>query len=189
MEQPTTAVYAGTFDPPTMGHLDVARRASRIFDRLIWLVVSTPGGKTPLFADEERVAMARAAAADLPNVVVDSFSGLLVDYARQAGAVALVKGLRAVSDFESEFSQAHMNEKLAGIESVFFMTSPEFGFVSSSLIKQVAQLGGDVNGMVPPAVEQALRRRFQQAREARRTPGAGRRGAGGTPKTAGTGGG
>ena len=164
MKQPTTAIYAGTFDPPTIGHLDVVRRASRIFDRLIWLVVSTPGGaKTPLFAPEERVELARAAATDLPNVVVDSFSGLLVDYARSAGAVALVKGLRAVSDFESEFSQAHMNEKLTGIESVFFMTSPEYAFVSSSLIKEVARLGADVDGMVPPAVERALRQRFRGA--------------------------
>jgi pantetheine-phosphate adenylyltransferase len=181
VKQPTTAIYAGTFDPPTMGHLDVARRASHIFDRVIWLVVSTPGGaKTPLFAPDERVELARAAAADLPNVVVDSFSGLLVDYARSAGAVALVKGLRAVSDFESEFSQAHMNEKLAGIESVFFMTSPEYAFVSSSLIKQVAQLGGDVNGMVPPAVERALRQRF------RGTDGAGRSDARRVPRSEGT---
>lgn len=155
-----TAIYPGTFDPPTMGHVDVACRAARIFDRLI-LVVATRQGKAPLFTTEERIALVRAALADVPNVVVDSFSGLTVDYARQVGAVAIVRGLRAVSDFEDEFTLAHMNEAMApGIETVLFMTSPEYAFVSSSLIKEVASLRGNVDGMVPDEVEVALRRRF-----------------------------
>jgi pantetheine-phosphate adenylyltransferase len=155
------AIYSGSFDPLTMGHLDVAHRAARIFDRLVVAVSASRGAKTPLFTAEERVALARAALADLPNVVVDSFNGLLVDYARQMGATAIVRGLRAISDFEYEFTMAHMNDKLAPeIESVFMMTSPEYAFVSSSLIKEVASLGGDVDGMVPPAVKQALQQRF-----------------------------
>ncbi|HEX5503327.1 MAG TPA: pantetheine-phosphate adenylyltransferase [Thermomicrobiales bacterium] len=155
-----TAIYPGTFDPPTMGHVDVARRAARIFDRLI-LVIATRQGKAPLFTTEERIALVRAALADVHNVVVDSFSGLTVDYARQVGAVAIVRGLRAVSDFEDEFTLAHMNEAMApGIETVLFMTSPEYAFVSSSLIKEVASLRGNVDGMVPDGVEAALRRRF-----------------------------
>ena len=160
-----TAIYPGTFDPPTMGHVDVVRRAARIFDRLI-LVVATRRGKAPLFTVEERIALVGAALADVPNVVVDSFSGLTVDYARQVGAVAIVRGLRAVSDFEDEFTLAHMNEAMApGIETVLFMTSPEYAFVSSSLIKEVASLHGNVDGMVPAEVEAALRRQFA-------TPGA-----------------
>lgn len=158
-----TAIYPGTFDPPTMGHVDVARRAARIFDHLI-LVVATRRGKAPLFTTEERMDLVRAALADVPNVAVDSFSGLTVDYARQVGAVAIVRGLRAVSDFEDEFTLAHMNEAMApGIESVLFMTSPEYAFVSSSLIKEVASLHGNVDGMVPVEVEAALRRRFATA--------------------------
>lgn len=156
-----TAVYAGTFDPPTMGHVDIVRRAARIFDRLIFAVFAGGAAKQPLFSAEERVALARVALAEIPNVVIDSYRGLTVDYARRMGAVAIVRGLRAVSDFEYEFTLAHMNERLApGIESVFLMTVPDYAFVSSSLIKEVAGQGGDVNGMVPPVVEQALRRHF-----------------------------
>ena len=156
-----TAVYPGSFDPTHIGHLDVARRATRIFDRLIFAVNTGVSPKSRLFTPEERVALARAALADLPNVVVDSYNGLTVDYARRVGAVALVHGIRTVSDLEYESTRAHMNSALAPqIESVFFMTSPEYAFISSSLIKDVVMNGGDVSGMVPAQIEQALRQRF-----------------------------
>lgn len=155
------AIYPGRFDPMTMGHLDVARRAARIFDRLVLLVVYSSGSKTPLFTPAERVELAREALAELPNVVVDSFSGLTVDYAQQVGAIAMVRGLRAVSDFDYEFTLAHMNEALApGIESVYVMTSPEYAYVKSSLIKEVAALHGDISGMVPAGVARVLAQRF-----------------------------
>jgi len=156
-----TAVYPGTFDPMTLGHLDVARRAARIFDRLIFAIFAGRGPKDPLFSVEERVELARAALADLPNVVVDSYSGLTVDYARRVGAVALVHGMRTVSDFEYQYVRFHMNDALAPeIESVFFLTNPKYAFISSSLIKEVVSGGGDVSSMVPAQVEQALRQRF-----------------------------
>ena len=154
------AVYAGSFDPLHLGHVDVVRRAARLFDRLIFAVFSGTGFKNPLFTGPERVELARAAMADIPNVLVDSYRGLTVDYARRAGAVAIVKGVRTVADFEYELQQAHMNGTLAPeIESIFFMTSPQFVFFSSSLIKQVALAGGDVSAMVPANVDQALRAR------------------------------
>ena len=157
-----TAIYAGTFDPITLGHVDVARRASRIFDRLIFAVFAGRGSKTPLFTQEERVELARAALAEVPNVVVDSYDGLTVDYARRVGAMAMVRGIRTISDFDYEFSLAHMNGALTpDIESVVFMTSPRHAFISSSLLKEVARNGGDVREMVPVAVWQALRERFE----------------------------
>lgn len=155
------AIYVGSFDPPTMGHLDIARRAAGIFDQLYFAIFQSGGSKRPLFTATERAAMATGALGDVPNIVVDTYTGLTVDYARKVGARAIVRGLRAVSDFEYEFTLAHMNERLApGIESLFLMTTPEFAFVSSSLIKEVASQGGDVSGMVPPVVERALRERF-----------------------------
>lgn len=156
-----TAIYPASFDPMHLGHLDVARRASRIFERLICAVGIDSGKANPLFTPEERVAMVRAALAELPNIAVDSYRGLTVDYARRVGAVAMVRGMRTVADFETEFAMAHMNGALAPeIESVFFATSPKHAFISSSLIKQVAALGGDVGMMVPAPVQQALRKRF-----------------------------
>jgi pantetheine-phosphate adenylyltransferase len=161
------AVYPGTFDPITNGHLDLARRASRLFDRLIVAVYS--GGernpKRPLFTVDERVEMARRTLADLPNVDIDTFQNLLVDYARSVGANTVVRGLRAVSDFEYEFKLAHMYQHLAPeLEVVCLMTSSSHSFISSSFIREVASLGGDVRDLVPSHVAVALEERFQAAR-------------------------
>ncbi len=155
------AVYPGSFDPITIGHLDVAKRASRLFEHLtlgIYLGSDKPGA---LFTHDDRVGMARAAVAHLENVSVESFSGLTVDFARDQRADVIVRGLRAVSDFEYEFKLAHMNHHLAPeIEVVCLMTSSRNSFVSSSMIREVASLGGDVTGLVPPNVEAILRQRF-----------------------------
>lgn len=160
----TRAIYPGSFDPITLGHLDVAHRAARIFDTLIVAVYAGSDKPGALFTLEERLEMAREALADLDNVVVDSFSGLTVEYARAKGATTIVRGLRAVSDFEYEFKLAHMNEHLAPeIEVVCLMTSSRHSFVSSSLIREVASLGGDITGLVPAHVATALRARFAQA--------------------------
>ena len=154
------AIYAGSFDPLHLGHVDVVRRAARLFDQLIFVVFTGTGFKSPLFTGPEREELARETLSEFPNVVVDSYRELTVDYARRAGAVAIVKGVRTVADFEYELQQAHMNGALAPeIESVFFMTSPQYVFFSSSLIKQVALAGGDVSAMVPANVHQALRSR------------------------------
>jgi pantetheine-phosphate adenylyltransferase len=160
MGRERVAVYAGSFDPLHLGHVDVVRRAARLFDRLIFAVFTGTGFKSPLFTGPEREELARQALGDIPNVLVDSYRELTVDYARRAGAVAIVKGVRTVADFEYELQQAHMNGALAPeIESVFFMTSPQFVFFSSSLIKQVALAGGDVSAMVPANVDRAMRAR------------------------------
>ncbi|MDQ3043997.1 MAG: pantetheine-phosphate adenylyltransferase [Chloroflexota bacterium] len=159
----TVAIYPGSFDPISMGHVDVAVRAARIFERLILAVYEGGGKPGGLFSVDERLALARKA---LPchaggSIVVDSFSGLLVEYARSQGAGAIVRGLRAVSDFEYEFTQAHMNNHLAPeIEVVCLMTSSRHSFISSSLIRDVAALGGDVSDLVPDHVRDALRHRF-----------------------------
>lgn len=145
------AVYPGSFDPPTFGHADLIGRARRIFDELV-VAVGANFSKNHLFAYEERVDMLKEITADMPNVRVEAFSGLLVDFARTAGASVLVRGLRALSDFENEFQMALANRSLANIETVFLMTSSEHMFVSSSIVKEVASLGGDVSGMVPGLV-------------------------------------
>ena len=156
----STAIYAGTFDPLAFGHLDLIERSAQIFEKLILAVaISTP--KQVLFTIEERVAMAKAAVAGLPNVEVDSFDCLLVEYARRRGAKVLIRGLRAFSDFESEFQMALINRKLAPeIETLFMMPKETHSYVSSSTVKQVAALGGDISGFVPPVVERAVRARF-----------------------------
>lgn len=155
------AIYPGSFDPITIGHLDVAKRAAALFDRLIvgiYLGSEKPGA---LFSHEDRVDMAREAVAHIPNITVESFSGLTVAFAREQGASIIVRGLRAVSDFEYEFKLAHMNHHLAPeIEVVCLMTSSRNSFVSSSMIREVTSLGGDVTGLVPPNVEAILRERF-----------------------------
>jgi pantetheine-phosphate adenylyltransferase len=150
-----TALCPGTFDPVTNGHLDVIGRAAGTFDAVEVAVLENPS-KAPLFAVEERVALLREAVADLPNVRVGSFGGLLVDYARARGARVIVKGLRAVSDYEYEIQMAQMNQRIGGIETLFMATSPRWSFLSSSLVKEVARLGGDVEGLVPDHVRKAL---------------------------------
>jgi pantetheine-phosphate adenylyltransferase len=153
----TLAIYPGSFDPITNGHLDVAQRASRLFDRVVVAVYSLSEKPGALFTTDERLELARQSVAHLPNVSVDRFSGLTVEYARAKGAGVIVRGLRAVSDFEYEFKLAHMNVHLAReIEVVCLMTSSRHSFISSSLIREVATLGGDVDGLVPDHVRDAL---------------------------------
>jgi pantetheine-phosphate adenylyltransferase len=152
------AIYPGSFDPFSIGHLDIAERAARLFDRVTVAVYSRSEKPGALFTTEERLELARASVAHLSNVSVDSFSGLTVEYARAKGAGIIVRGLRAVSDFEYEFKLAHMNAHLAPeIDVVCLMTSSRHSFVSSSLIREVATLGGDVDGLVPEHVRAALR--------------------------------
>jgi pantetheine-phosphate adenylyltransferase len=151
------AVFPGSFDPMTMAHLDVARRAATLFDRLIIGVLHNPK-KAPLFSVEERVAMIQAAVAEFgENVEVSGFDGLTVEFAERNGAGFIVRGLRAVSDFEAELQMAHTNRRLERrVDTVFLMTALEFGYLSSTLAKEVAQFGGDVSGMVPGPVADAL---------------------------------
>ena len=152
------AVYPGRFDPVTHGHLDIVQRAAAMFARLVVAVYDLPEA---LFPVEERVAMFQEAVKHLPNVSVKSFSGLTVDFARREGATALVRGIRAVTDFETEFDMALMNKKIAPqVESVYLMASLEHLFVSGRRIREVASLGYDVSDMVPPHVAAVLRRRF-----------------------------
>jgi pantetheine-phosphate adenylyltransferase len=153
----TTAIYPGTFDPLTNGHLDVIERSARLFDRLIVALLRN-ADKAPLLTLEERQDVARRVVEPYSNVSVESFDGLLVDYCRARGARAIVRGIRALSDFEYEFQMALMNRRLeAGVETVFMMPSEAYSYVSSRLVKEVAQLGGDVSGLVPPAVLPLLR--------------------------------
>ncbi len=154
------AVFPGSFDPMTMAHLDVARRAAALFDRLVIGVLHNPK-KAPLFAVEDRVAMIRASVAEFgANVEIQSFDGLTVEFADRHGAGFIVRGLRAVSDFEAELQMALTNRKLQpSVDTAFLMTALEYGYVSSSLAKEVARFGGDVTPMVPPPVAAALRER------------------------------
>ena len=149
------AVCPGSFDPVTNGHVDVISRAAGLYDELVVAVLVNPG-KAGLFSVEERMALLRDAVADVPNVTVDSFQGLLVDYCRSHDVPVIVKGLRAVSDFEYELQMAQMNRELAGIETLFVPTAPQVGHLSSSLIKQIATFGGDVSSLVPKAVHTRL---------------------------------
>ncbi len=158
------AIYAGSFDPITFGHLDLVSRCSELFDCLI-VAVSRSSQKTPLFEAQERVEMIRSIVKrlGLANVEVDTFGGLLVDYARERGSRVLIRGLRAYSDFEYEFQMALTNRKLAGeIETLFMMPKENHSYVSSSTVKEVASFGGAVTDFVPPEVELALRRRFEE---------------------------
>lgn len=151
------AICPGTFDPMHFGHVDVVRRAARIFDRVVVAVYDTPA-KGVLFSTAERVAMAREAVEDLPNVEVSSYSGLTIEYATGLGARAIIRGLRATSDFEFEFQLALMNRHLSpDIEAMFLMTSLEHAHLSSSLVKEVAHLGGNLDGLVPDHIAAALR--------------------------------
>jgi pantetheine-phosphate adenylyltransferase len=154
-----TALCPGMFDPVTNGHLDIVNRAAALFDRVVVAVVENPE-KEPLFRTEERVAMLEEAVAGLEGVEVSSFAGLLVDYAGERGVDVIVKGLRAVSDFDYELQMAQMNRHLSRIETYFVPTSPKWSYLSSSLVKQVARFGGDVSGMVPEHVGRSLKERF-----------------------------
>ena len=149
------AVCPGSFDPVTNGHVDVITRAAALYDELVVAVLVNPG-KAGLFSVEERMALLRDAVAGVPNVTVDSFQGLLVDYCRAKDIPVIVKGLRAVSDFEYELQMAQMNRELAGVETLFVPTAPQVGHLSSSLVKQIATFGGDVSGLVPKVVQERL---------------------------------
>jgi pantetheine-phosphate adenylyltransferase len=160
MTHPITAVYPGSFDPVTNGHLDIIERAARTFDKLI-VAVGRNSSKSSTFTSEERVAMLRESCAQWENVTVTSFEGLLVEYVRSEKATLVVRGLRAVSDFEFEFQIALANRQMApDIETYFLMTSAAYLYISSSIIKEIARHGGDVTVHVPPPVQHALRQRF-----------------------------
>ena len=152
------AVCPGSFDPVTNGHVDVINRASALYDELVVAVLVNPG-KAGFFPVEERMELLREAVAHLPNVTVDSFSGLLVEYCGAHEIPVIVKGLRAVSDFEYELQMAQMNRELAAVETLFVPTAPQVGHLSSSLVKQVATFGGDVSRLVPKVVDDRLRER------------------------------
>ncbi len=153
-------VYPGTFDPVTYGHIDLIKRALRIFDKVIVAVGRNPS-KAPLFTTEERVEMIKRSLNSSQNVEVDSFDCLLVDYAKKKGACAILRGLRAVSDFEFELQRAIMNRKLdRSIETVFLMTGFRWIYISSTIVKEAAQFGGSLDGLVPPHVERAMRVKF-----------------------------
>lgn len=154
------AVYPGSFDPVTNGHLDVIERAACLFDKLV-VAVSLNNNKQPLFTVAERLEMLREVLQPYYNVLVDSFDGLTVNYAKRLGAQAIIRGLRAISDFENEFMMALTNKKLApSLETIFLITRAEFSFISSSAVKEVAYFGGCVRDMVPPVVEERLRQKF-----------------------------
>lgn len=149
-------IYSGTFDPVTNGHMDIICRGAALFDKLI-IGVAKDNYKKNLFTAEERIEILEEVTADLPNVEVELFSGLLMDYCREKDACAVIRGLRAVSDFEYEMQMALMNKKLnPNVETVFLMTGQQHSFISSSIIKDVASLGGPITGLVPPSVEQRI---------------------------------
>ncbi len=159
-----TVIYPGTFDPLTNGHLDLIQRAAKLFDRVI-VAVAVNEGKGPLFTPEERMELVKASVTSIPNVEVDTFGGLLVDYVAQKGGHAIVRGLRAVSDFEFEFQLALMNRKLnEQLETIFMMPKESFTFLSSRIVKEIARLGGDVSNFVPAHVVQALLKKHSAPR-------------------------
>ncbi len=158
------AVYPGSFDPLTRGHLDVIRRAASIFDCVLVAVVVNPQKREPLFTLDEREQMIRDACSDLPNIDVEHFRGLLAEFVKGKDATCIVKGLRVVSDFESEMSTALMNRSLSGVDTVFLPSDPRWSFVSSTLVKEVFNLGGDVAEFVPPEVLRVMQAKRPAAR-------------------------
>lgn len=162
--KPITAIYPGSFDPITNGHLDLIERSSRLADRLVVAILRNEN-KNPLFSVDERMSMLREVVAPFPNVEVDSFNGLLVDYATGQGASLIVRGIRAVSDYEYELQMALMNRRLQPrIETVFLMAGEAYSFLSSRLVKEVIGLGGNISGLVPQVVERRLRDRILGAK-------------------------
>ena len=160
----TVAVYPGTFDPVTNGHIDLARRAATLFDRVV-IGVADGGSESPMLDVQTRVTLARETLSGESNVEVLSFTGLLVDFAKRHDARVILRGLRAVSDFEYEFRMAGMNRQLnKDLESVFLTPADEYTFISSSLIREIALLGGDISGFVPPSVARAVERRCRELR-------------------------
>ena len=158
------AIYPGSFDPMTLGHLDVIRRASKMFDTLIVSVLDNKA-KNALFSVEERVSILKEATKDLPNVQVDSFQGLLIDYARQKDIHVSVRGLRAITDFEYELQMSQTNQRMKpDIETMFLTTSIEYSYLSSTTVREIAAFGGDVSQFVPEAVEIALREKMKEKR-------------------------
>ena len=156
------AVYPGSFDPVHFGHLDIIERASKHYDTFIVAAIRNPQKAKALFDLEERQEMLVEVTAHLPNVRVEFFKGMLVDFAAQHGCTAIVKSLRAVSDFDYELQMAQMNHRLSGIDTLFMPTSPQYSFLSSSLVREVARFGGDVSSLVPPQVVMRLEERFRR---------------------------
>jgi pantetheine-phosphate adenylyltransferase len=157
------ALYPGTFDPPTNGHVDLIHRGAKLFDHLTVAVLNNPD-KNPLFSTEERVEMLLEVTSSLDNVSIATFDGLMVDFARQQGATAVLRGIRAISDYEYEFQMALMNRRLAPeIETVFLQPAGRYSFVSSRMLKEVASFGGDITRLVPPKVFNRLRRRINKS--------------------------
>lgn len=158
-----TAIYPGTFDPVTYGHIDLIERASKIFDKVI-VAVAHSKSKGALFSVKERVAMLRDAVKGIPNVIIDDFDGLVVSYVKKCGSNVMLRGLRMISDFEYEFQMALTNRKLAGdIETIFMMPHEDYSYVSSKLIKEAAALGADVSKFIPKKAEEALKRKIKKA--------------------------
>ncbi len=156
-----SALVPGSFDPPTKGHMDIVARCAGIFDRVVVAVIANPS-KTPLFSSEQRVEMLREACSEWPNVEIDTFDGLLVDFVAERDIDVIVKGLRAITDFDYELQMAQMNRHLSGIVTLFIATKPEYGYLSSSLVKEVAVLGRPVEALVPPVVVRALKERLER---------------------------
>ena len=156
------AVCPGSFDPVTMGHLDIFRRAAKQFDELTVLVTGNPNKQTGLFTIDERIDLMRTATADITNVRVDWWAGLLVDYTTQHEISVIVKGLRSSLNYEYEIPMAQMNRNLSGVDTMFLMTDPKYGHVSSTLCKEVIKYGGDIHDMLPPLVETAIKRKYGQ---------------------------
>lgn len=155
------AVCPGSFDPVTYGHLDIIQRGAQVFDKVIVAVLINKNKINPIFTVEERIELLKEVTKDMPNVEVDSFNGLLIDYMHTKGAKAIIKGLRAVSDFEYEMQMASINRKLdQRIETFFMMTNNQYSFLSSSIVKEVAKYGANVGDLVPPLVEAALKEKF-----------------------------
>ncbi|WP_078595456.1 pantetheine-phosphate adenylyltransferase [Evansella clarkii] len=154
------AVCPGSFDPVTLGHLDIIKRGSKVFDKVIVAVLNNRS-KQPLFTVEERIELLRETTRDIPNVEVDNFNGLLIDYVKEKNASAIIKGLRAVSDFEYELQMASINRKLdENVETFFMMTNNKYSYLSSSIVKEIAKYDAPVGDLVPDAVEEALKKKY-----------------------------